>query len=389
MRIFASMQRRQLHVLIFPKWYPHSADPQNGSFIAHYARKLSLQHKVSVVFPVPVDEETPPDVREDGNLLEIRIPYVQSLLLWTPIRKLINYTRFRNAVNQGVVQMLAQREPPDLIHAQVLIRPALFASRLSQHWEIPWLLTEHSSDFLRKNAMSKIKHRIIRQLCGQAAFLVTVSSPLAEKLQSITGRTVEVIPNLISFNTIKKTPAPRDVIHIAVIADLVDSIKNISGILNALARIKEKIPPFKLTIVGDGRDGAFLKSLTADLELREVVDFIGRKEQPEVMEFLAEIDFLITNSRIETFSIVSAEAIASGKPVIVTRCGGPDQWFRPGYGKMIDADDPAQLESAIVEMCTSFKSYDAAEMAREIREQFDPELVMTRYEDLYRQMTGL
>lgn len=382
------MHSQRLHILILPKWYPFAEDPQNGSFIAHYAQELSAHHKVSVVFPYPVVEETPIEVNEQNGLLEVRVPYVQSLLLWTPIRKLINYVKYRNALNLGVMHLLEKRDPPQLIHAQVLIRPALFADRFSQHWEVPWLLTEHSSEFLRRNALSSIKKRIIAQLCRRANYVVAVSPTLAERLKQVTRRDdIKTIPNLVDFKIKASPPTSSEVIHIGIVADLVDHIKNISGVLQALANIKDQIPDYKLSIVGDGPDAEKLKSLTNELNLNQNVTFLGRKEHAEVLEFLPEIHFLITNSRTETFSIVTAEAIASGRPVIVTRCGGPDEWFSDDYGIMVNPDQQEELETAILKMCRDHNSYDSEKLANAIREQFNPELVIEAYERLYYRMT--
>ncbi len=384
------MTNRALHVLILPKWYPHPEDPQLGNFIALFAEKMAERHLISVVYPYQTSREAKTEVIENGNLLEIRVPYPPATTPLAPLHKLINFNRHRSALDKGVVQMLARRIPPHLVHAQVLIRPALFAGNFSQHWEIPWMLTEHSSVFLRENALSGIRKRAIRQVCRSAAHLVAVSPPLAKSLSVISQRDdVKVIPNLVEFNSTEPAPRDSDKIQIAMVADLVDEIKNISGVLQAIHRLKEKLPSFELKIVGDGKDAEMLKKISQDLNLTDCVTFLGQKIQPEVMAFLATVDFVITNSRTETFSVVSAEAVASGKPVIVTRCGGPEHWFREEYGLLIDRDDPNQLDGAIIKMSETFGDYSHHQMTESIRSQFDTETIISQYENLYFQIAKL
>jgi glycosyltransferase involved in cell wall biosynthesis len=56
---------------------------------------------------------------------------------------------------------------------------------------------------------------------------------------------------------------------------------------------------------------------------------------------------LVVPSRRETFSLVTAEALASGTPVVATRCGGPEEILTPETGELTDVDDPYALAAAI------------------------------------------
>lgn len=386
MCIFRTMTGLQPHILILPKWYPHRADPQNGSFIRSYARAMAERRLITVIFPEPVATLGPIQIDTSGQLLEIRVPYVKSKTRVTPLRKMLNFLKYRRALVRGLEEMQSQRQLPDLIHAQVLIRPAMFAAHRASRWGIPWMLTEHSSEFIREGALSGSRKFYIRNLCTRATSLVVVSEPLAEGLRRVTGRkNIEVIPNLIEFPELSPTSA-RAELTIGVVADLVDAIKNISGLLHALAKVKDRMPPFVLKIAGDGTDREMLEILAAELQIKDFVEFLGPHTHEEVLRLLPEIDFLVTNSHIETFSMVTAEAIGCGKPVIVTRCGGPEHWFQPEYGLMIDAGNTAQLEDALLQMAVSVHDYPREEMAQQIRKQFSRDAVLDAYDGLYAQL---
>lgn len=380
------MHALQKHILLLPKWYPHTADPQNGSFIQSYARAMAKRRLLTVVFPEPATVPGPLQVETSGQLLEIRVPYVKSKVPFAPLRKMLNFWKYRAALVRGLAEMKAQRQLPDLIHAQVLIRPAMFAAHRATRWDIPWMLTEHSSEFIRAGALSGSRRFYIRNLCTRATRLVAVSEPLAEGLRRVTGRTrIDIIPNLIEFPEMP-FPSTRSVLSIAVVADLVDAIKNISGVLRALAAVKDQMPPFVLKIAGDGPDRNLLENLTNQLELTNEVEFLGPHTHTEVLRLLPEIDFLVTNSHTETFSMVTAEAIGCGKPAIVTRCGGPEHWFQPEYGLMIEPGQQSELEEALLKMARNYRDYPAEEIARQIRERFSREAVLDAYENLYAQL---
>ncbi len=389
MRIFRRMQARDAHVLIVPKWYPHPADPQNGSFIRSYALALAQEQWVSVVFPVPESATTEMRTEQNGNLLEIQVPYPSSDFGWSPLRKLINFLRYYKALIRGAACIREKRGTPHLIHAQVTIRAVWFSRLLSRKWNIPWMLTEHSSEFLDEKpyANQPLKRVINKKLISEAGQVTAVSQALAGGLYKLSGRMdIHVIPNLIVFPGLQLQPSSGEVVQIAMVGDLVDEVKNFSGVLRALATIKTECRPFHFHIVGNGPDFSKLEALAASLEVNDKCTFHGRMEHAEVLKFLPTIDFLVANSFKETFSMVSAEAIAAGKPVIITRCGGPEEWFTPSYGLMIEPGNDSELQAALLKMMSSFQNYPPEKLGESIRRQFSPVEVLSAYRNCYQNL---
>lgn len=389
LRTFRGMAASAQHILILPKWYPHSNDRQNGSFIRHFALKMSAKRNVTVVFPYPARSANMAiQIKETGALLEIFVPYRQNKFPFLALRKSLNYNQYITALEKGVAEMLQSRGKPTLIHVHVLIRPALFANKLAEKWQIPWVLTEHSSDFLNPDFIQKnlIKKWFIKHLGRKASGISAVSGKLAAGMRTMgITQNIQVIPNLIEFPAALKPTAAVNSLQIASAADLVDKTKNISGILKALAAISKDLGAFQYHIIGDGPDRASLEQLSRALGLNQQVVFHGRQEHSFVLNFLPAVDFLITNSRTETFSLITAEAVAFGKPVIVTRCGGPEEWFKSEYGLMIAVDNQPELSNAILKMASGYKAFSGERMSQNIREQFSTEKIMQQYEQLYQQ----
>ncbi|TVR36627.1 MAG: glycosyltransferase family 4 protein [Cryomorphaceae bacterium] len=389
MRIFRRMQAHDAHILIIPKWYPHPADPQNGSFIRSYARALAQEQLVSVVFPVPENEPGAIRTEGNGNLLEVQVPYASSQLGWLPLRKLMNFLRYYKALMRGAGLVREQRGKPHLIHAQVTIRAVWFSRLLSRKWSIPWMLTEHSSEFLDEKpyARQPLKRMINKKLISEAGQVTAVSQALAGGLHKLSGRMdIHVIPNLIVFPELQPQPSTDEVIQVAMVGDLVDEVKNFSGALRALAAIRPECKPFHFHLVGDGPDCSKLKALAASLKISDLCTFHGRMEHAAVLKFLPTIDFLVTNSYKETFSMVSAEAIAAGKPVVVTRCGGPEEWFAPSYGLMVEPGNDSELPSALLKMMSNYQNYPPEKLGENIRKQFSANEVLSAYRNCYQNL---
>jgi glycosyltransferase involved in cell wall biosynthesis len=59
---------------------------------------------------------------------------------------------------------------------------------------------------------------------------------------------------------------------------------------------------------------------------------------------------LVLPSFQETFGVVLIEAMATGIPVISTRCGGPEEIVTAEAGLLVGPGDLQELESALVEV---------------------------------------
>ncbi len=83
---------------------------------------------------------------------------------------------------------------------------------------------------------------------------------------------------------------------------------------------------WQLQLVGSGRAEGALRQMTADLQLRERVQFLGRRTGREMPDFYRGLDVLVLPSRTrrnwqEQFGRVLIEAMACAVPVIVSDSG--------------------------------------------------------------------
>jgi glycosyltransferase involved in cell wall biosynthesis len=51
-----------------------------------------------------------------------------------------------------------------------------------------------------------------------------------------------------------------------------------------------------------------------------------------------------------------------GKPVIVTRCGGPESFVTPQTGIIIEKENPKELVSAMMQMASAADKYNGKEI---------------------------
>jgi len=116
-----------------------------------------------------------------------------------------------------------------------------------------------------------------------------------------------------------------------------DPRKNVTLLLAAWPDVRARIPDAQLRLIGRPPGGALPAGVVAAGEVASVV--------PE----LREASLFVLPSSQEGFGIVVAEALASGVPVVVTPCGGPEELVRESGGGTVLADfEPETLADTLV-----------------------------------------
>ncbi|MFN7931353.1 MAG: glycosyltransferase family 4 protein [Blastocatellia bacterium] len=130
------------------------------------------------------------------------------------------------------------------------------------------------------------------------------------------------------------------------------------GLLNAFAKVQERIPTAVLLIVGeplftaaDQEYWQLLQQQTQTLGLAAKVHLLGaRRDVPAVMQTL---DLLVVNSLEEPCGLVVLEGMASAIPVLATRVGGTPEMIQHGsHGWLVSSQREDELATAIGQLQT-------------------------------------
>jgi glycosyltransferase involved in cell wall biosynthesis len=93
--------------------------------------------------------------------------------------------------------------------------------------------------------------------------------------------------------------------------------KQVTAILPAISRARERAPELRCTIYGDGPDRAEVLRQIAEYGLESVAEAPGFVEEGEIEGALREALCLVLPSRREGYGLVVVEAIACGTPAVV------------------------------------------------------------------------
>ncbi|WP_405964227.1 glycosyltransferase [Streptomyces sp. NBC_00723] len=250
-----------------------------------------------------------------------------------------------------LVRLLAEVRP-DLVHAHSA--KAGLAGRLAVRGRIPTVFQPHAWSFEAVGGTTAaLALKWERFGARWADRLVCVSE--AERttgLRARIGGQVSVIPNGIDPERFH--PASVDTVRASLLPELAPAAplvvcvgrlcrqKGQDVLLTAWTDIARKVPGARLVLVGDGPDGERLRSRAP-----ESVLFAGAVA--DAVPWYQAADLVVLPSRWEGMALAPLEALACGRPVVVTDVDGARESLPTALAPrcLVPAEDPAALAGAV------------------------------------------
>jgi len=364
-----------LHVLIIPsERFVPAEEPMAGIFQRDQARALKKAGlKVGILAPTPRSLRWLM-VRSRGwaRGFEIKVDdgisvYCYQSWRWIPGR--VPYLSIIQPIIIGkrlFIRYISDHGMPDLIHAHNSLYAGLIAVQLNKKYGIPFVLTEHSSAYL-SNRIHKWQRSFIKTVIKNAAARIAVSRHLGKTLENIfpdVAASWEHIPNILDnlfekHNYFKNGRSSDFNSFRFLTVGALTPIKGHMILLQAFAKAFKGNLAIQLYIVGDGPLHDDLVNLSKRLGIQRQVKFLGYLTREQVLREMQECDAFILPSLHETFGVVIIEALACGKPVIATSCGGPEEIINNKNGILVPPGDVISLGDAMLNMIQEVNKYDA------------------------------
>lgn len=366
-----------MKILLLPKWYPHVDDVQHGIFIKNHALAISKYAQVGVLFVVTSEKisEDKIEIEKAGNYFSLTYYFPKK-----SNRLFALYSYYKSFVK---AKDLFEKEWGKPTIALLYILGRNYRMYKKFYSDIPFVVSEQWSGYLNGGMEKYIyaKRRNTLIALKKAQSIIAVSETLATALKKYSKKNrVEVIPNIVLSVGVAEIFI-KDEIKVLTVADLDDQIKNISGMIQALSKIESTLP-ICFTIIGEGKDEPFLKDL-ATKKSHSKLSFVFKKRMnhSELLKQYSNCHFYILNSRNETFCVAAAEAISAGRPVISTKCGGPEVYLTKDNSLLIESGDSKKLELAITQMLSKLEQnqWKANEIAKTIESKYGADAIAKQY----------
>lgn len=281
---------------------------------------------------------------------------------------------------------------PDLIHAHVVFPAGWVSTKLGRDEGIPVVLTEHSGPF-SMHLKSILRKRLVKDTLVGVDRIVAVSPALKNQIHNFYPNIdINIVGNVIRTDFFTPMPSGDPAlshgtgVRFLSVTQLKKS-KGLDYLLFAAKLLLERgIKNFEIIIGGNGKDRRRLKNIVKKQNLFDHCRFVGFLYRPDVRRWMQRSDVFVLPSLGETFGVVLAEAMACGKPVISTRCGGPEFVVSPGTGILVDPADSGALAHAMAGFISGNVTFDSTEIIRTVRDRFGEDAFVRNISSIYNQL---
>ena len=350
-----------MHVMFIPSWYSNKRNPVHGSFFKEQAKALQKEGiKITVayneIWPLTLLGKVKEKIGININVEEGLKTYRYKNFNFLPKNPKM-FSVFNKRMDKLYKEIIKREGEIDIIHCQSSFWAGISAEYISQKYNIPLIITEHSS--IEKAYYLKESYKpYILDSYKKADKLIAVGNGLKKELINLTNRNdILVIPNLIPiYNFSIKENNDKEEFTFFSLAFL-EGEKGMDTLIKAFNK-GFKNTKAKLIIGGEGSQKEELIKLTETLEITNKVEFLGSLTREAVSYNMRECDAFVLASRYETFGVVYIEALASGKPVIGTYNGGAEDIITKENGILVNIDNVEELSKGMIEVSENIKKYN-------------------------------
>jgi glycosyltransferase involved in cell wall biosynthesis len=168
-------------------------------------------------------------------------------------------------------------------------------------------------------------------------------------------------------------------------------IKGVDILIRAFKTVLAEMPQTHLSIVGpDGGALRGLQSLVSELGLEHSVQLTGALAEQEKVAAYVDCDLFVLPSRYDTYPLTVLEALACGKPIIVTDACGIAPMMHEFQEPLITSVDASALAATIIGTLRrgSLSSTYVEQMRSKVLTRFAWDRVVCGYERVYAECLG-
>lgn len=276
----------------------------------------------------------------------------------------------------------------DLVHAFFGFPTAWLCCRTAD--KLPYIISLRGSDVPGRHARLKFDYKIFgpllfKPIWKNAAALVACSAGLKERaLKFLPSVSIDVIPNGVELDRFypDKSEKKLEVVRLLTVGRL-SVTKRVELLIDAVEILCEAGGKVHLTIAGGGALEKPLRQIVLEKGIGDAIEIIGRIEPHQMPQVYRRNDIFVSASMQEGMSNAMLEAMASGLPIITTRCEGVEELITDN-GIIVETPGPRDIAASIKKLIRQPQTYSSMSAAsRKRAEMFSWSSVASRYLQCY------
>ena len=246
-------------------------------------------------------------------------------------------------------------------HRQTL---SIIVCYFARRYGIPYVVQAHGSvlPFFQKEGLKNIFDKVFgfKILHGASKVFALTEVEKEQYLKmGVEEDRIEIVPlgiNIEEYSNLPEGGIFREKFNISkddkliIFIGRVHEIKGLDLLIDAFKELADSVSDVKLAIVGpdDGYMDA-LNSRIAECGLSDKVIVTGPLYKREKQEALVDCDLFVMPSKYESFTTSGLEAMACGKPLVLTKNNHIHDWVDGSVGLACD-DDKMSLKDAMADV---------------------------------------
>jgi glycosyltransferase involved in cell wall biosynthesis len=352
------------------------------AILRRYAGRSDLQ--VDVLASAPKPGFTVQKLSENVTLYTVGV-HKKNLHYWRKIE---------------VVEWVLKATPPyrrllrgnryDLVHAFFGLPTGWLCYRTANR--LPYIISLRGSDVPGGHARLQLEYKLLgpllKRIWQKAAALVACSDGLKNRaLRFLTSANIDIIPNgidLDKFHPVANKELSGELKLLTV--GRLSVTKRFEMLVEAVEILNKQGKNVRLTISGGGGLLDELKNIVEQKKLTNVINLTGRIETEKMPDVYRQHDMFVSASMQEGMSNAMLEAMASGLPIITTKCEGVEELISDN-GFVVGTDSAESLAEAIIRLADNRQQYKMmCAAARSRAENFGWDRVAQGYMKLYQRV---
>jgi len=356
-----------IKILMVSRWFWEERRRNGGKpgFLGELVEALAASGIDLTILSQADDAASDPEPRP-GDGLEIHLFSREGRIpVLSPLDKILKpWSGYRKAATDAAVirRFIRQRGPFDAVVAQCEKPDGLACALASLSGRFPPLLTQihalpfkfgpEGVHFTGRSSLSFVFRRSARVVANSAQTAIWLQREYGVPKNKIGQCRIHLTAPFLNLAASGVQSSEQESRRILLLGAL-NRNKAPDVFLRAAILLAPDLPGWTFVLVGpetsdDSTFHATLQELTSHAQLAGRLEMLGRLEPSSVIEQIRRAKVVVCPSHLETFSRTTAEALALGRPVIVTETSGAAPWVQStGAGSVIPANDPAALAHVI------------------------------------------
>lgn len=375
-----------MHIMVIPSWYSNKANKVHGSFfkdqfkaLQNYGEKISVAY--NEVWPITklgkINEKRKINFEIDDNLRTYRYKDYN----YFPKNPLM-FKSFNKRMDKLYKEIVEREGKVDVIHAHSCFWGGIAAAYISKKYNIPLIITEHSSLKYAKYAKESYKNYIF-DAYREADILIAVGTGLKEEMKEYVNREIYVIPNMVDLNLFYIDNNKNENFTFFSCAFLEEG-KGMEDLIRAFTEAFKGENVF-LNIGGDGSLRNKLDELINSLGMNDQIKLLGALSREQVSKEMRKCDVFALPSEHETFGVVYIEAMACGKPVIGADNGGAQDIIKDYNGIIARKKDVNNIKNALIEIKENYNIYNKNLIRKRVVDKYSEEVLVEELKGVYKE----